>query len=62
MPTDRVRDTLFGNPNVNECNQILHSCKTKEERMRAAPLIRSKLRFDNFSKLLLDKGEAIAII
>ena len=61
MPTDKIRDILFGNPIVNECNNILRSCGTKEERMRVAPLIRSKLKFDSFSNLLLNIGEAQTI-
>ena len=60
--TRKVYNHLFGNPIVNECNEILHSCKTKEERMRVAALIRSKVSLDPISDLLLSRGEVRNII
>ena len=56
MPTDKVRDRMFGNPIVNECNELLHSCKTKKERIDAASYIRSKIKLDFISNKLLGQG------
>ena len=54
--TYKARDRMFGNPLVNECNEILRSCRTKEERIKAAPLIRSKIKLDTISDKLLSRG------
>ena len=62
LATCKVRDRMFGNPIVNECNEILHSCKTKNDRMRAATLIRSKISLDSISNKLLSQGLIGSII
>ena len=62
MPIDKIRDHLFGNPVVNECNNILRSCKTKEERMRVAALIRSRVNLGPIYNALLYQGNIEAII
>ena len=59
---EKVHDLIFGNPIVNECNEILHSCKTKDGRMRVAALIRSKAKLDSISGALLNRGKIEAII
>ena len=61
MSTDKVRNLLFGNPVVNECNDILNSCKTKDDRMRAATLIRSKINLGPIHNKLLRQGNIGAI-
>ena len=54
--TQKVHEHLFGNPIINECNKLLRSCRTKEERMRVATLIRSKVNLDPISDKLLGRG------
>ena len=56
LASHKVHEHLFGNPVVNECNKLLRSCRTKEERIEAAPSIRSKLKFDSISDMLLSRG------
>ena len=42
---------------LDECNEILASCKNEEERMRQADLIRSKVSLNPINDLLLGAGE-----
>ena len=56
MGTRKIYEHLFGNTIANECNSILDSCKTKEDRMRAATLIRSKINIDFPTQIFLKKG------
>ena len=57
MPaTRKVHEHIFGNSIITECNRVLRSCETAEERMRVASLIRSKVDLDSISNALLSRG------
>ena len=62
LATKKVHEHMFSNPAVAECNKLLCSCKTKNERIRIAPLIRSKVSLDFISNMLLNRGLVGSII
>ena len=56
LGSEKVNKYLFTNPIVKECNEMLQSCKTKEDRMKAATLIRSKTNRGFPGNIFLNKG------
>ena len=57
----KINKYLFKNPIVEECNNILHSCKTKDDRIRVATLIRPKVKLDLVTDILLSQGQIGAL-
>ena len=53
---NKIVEKILGNPIIDECNDILNNCKTKEERMEATTSIRSKVKLNWLSETLLNSG------